>query len=207
MTYLLRLTFAAALVGVVGCGVEDDKATDNSTDTNGSLIGKPAPNFQGDFALNGRPVSLRDLRGKVVLLDFWAVWCGPCIASFPHMRDWHKTYHDQGLEIVGLTMYNYEFKRNIGFDQANGRPKAIESATRDTECDMLRQFAAHHRLNYRLLVLPRDEWQAAVRAYRVQGVPTVVLIDRRGLVQMVRFGSGQANAKALEEEMKKLLAQ
>jgi peroxiredoxin len=64
--------------------------------------GKVAP----DFTLKtpeGKDLSLTDLRGQIVLVDFWASWCKPCRASFPHMKDLYKKYHKKGFEILGIT--------------------------------------------------------------------------------------------------------
>src|SRR2546425_993526 len=82
---LVLLPFRAAPAG--------DKKDDD--DPHAALLGKPAPDFEADFALNGKPVKLADLKGKVVLLDFWAVWCVPCVSAFPHLRDWNAEYKDK----------------------------------------------------------------------------------------------------------------
>lgn len=71
-------------------------------------IGSPAPEFGGKQFHNlpatmSAPVTLASLRGRVVLIDFWATWCGPCVASIPHLIELHDKYADQGLVIVGHT--------------------------------------------------------------------------------------------------------
>jgi thiol-disulfide isomerase/thioredoxin len=71
-------------------------------------IGTPAPEFGGKQFFNlpatmSQPVTLASLRGRVVLIDFWATWCGPCVASIPHLIELHDKYADQGLVIVGHT--------------------------------------------------------------------------------------------------------
>ena len=62
-----------------------------------------APEFTGiDGWINSRPLTLAELRGKVVLVDFWTYSCVNCIRTFPHLRDWHDKYSDYGLVIVGV---------------------------------------------------------------------------------------------------------
>lgn len=216
-TYLLRVDirmarrtwwqlvlFAALslfLAGVPASAADEPKEKE---DPHAVLLDKPAPDFKGDFALNGKPTSLSDLKGKVVLLDFWAVWCGPCIRTFPHLRDWHAEYKDKGLEILGVTSY-YEV---IGFDKETGKvARAKDKLTATQEQDMIKDFAAHHKLDHRLMTLSADERAKVYEAYKVKGIPTAVLIDRKGNVRLVKVGSGEANAEALEGMIKELIAE
>jgi len=167
------------------------------------LIGKPAPPIAaGDFALNGKPTTLADLKGKVVLLDFWAVWCGPCRATFPHLKEWNKEYKSKGLEIVGITTYYQLF----GFDKTAGTlTREKEKLSKPQEQAMLKTFAAHYELPYRLMLIPQEEIKKVYQDYKVRGIPEAVLIDRQGKVRLVKVGSGEANAKALEAMIQKLL--
>lgn len=202
---LPRLSVALLLV-VPALAAADEKKDDDKKkeDPHAVLIGKPAPAFVADFAINGKPLRLAELRGKVVLLDFWAVWCGPCLRTFPHLRDWHREFKGQGLEVVGLTTY-YEF---ADFDREAGKLKRADpKLTRIQEQNMLKDFAAHHKLEHLLLTVPADEADKLFDAYRVSAIPQVVLIDRKGIVRLVKVGGGLDTAREVEARIKELLAE
>lgn len=163
------------------------------------LVGQPAPEWDIETWAHGQPLPQESLRGKVVLLDFWAVWCGPCIATFPHLKSLYGEYHDQGLEIVGVT-------RQYGYGWNEDEKRAIadkEDATLETEVAMLDKFLAHHELAHPTIVTPKES--AMYKAYGVSGIPHVVVIDRKGVIRLIRVGSGDANNKAIHAMVETLL--
>jgi peroxiredoxin len=206
MYRFLRQAFAvvAIFLLVSSDARTQEKELEKRHDPFPDLIGMRAPEITADFSLNGKVTNLADLKGKVVLVEFWAVWGGPCIATFPHLRSWNTDFKEAGLEIVGITSY-YE---TLGFEKETGTVRILGAKmTKEQEHEMLKQFTAYHKLEFRLMTLDKDEAKKAYDAYKVKGIPTMVLIDREGIVRMVKVGSGEANAKALKEMIKKLLAE
>ncbi|WP_254512320.1 TlpA family protein disulfide reductase [Anatilimnocola floriformis] len=164
------------------------------------LVGQPAAPLHIDAWVNGKPLSEEELKGKVIILDFWAVWCGPCIATFPHLREWHEKYSDKGLVIIGVTK-NY----NFAWDEASKKPmKSDEDVSPEAEAEMLVKFAESHQLKHRFAVQENNELN---EFYRVRGIPQIVVIDQQNKVQLIKVGSGEPNAKAVDEVLKKLFAE
>jgi thiol-disulfide isomerase/thioredoxin len=189
----LALTSALLLAALVFTGVTtgQDKTRRYKVQ---ELEGKEAPAFKPEFALNGEKAKLEDLKGKVVLVDFWAVWCGPCRAVFPELTKLHKEYGKKGLEVVGLTTYykKYDFK--------DGKlAKAEKELTNQEEQEMLDKFVKHFKLPYRIQTVERGDFNK----YKIEGIPSAVLIDKKGVVRMTKVGSQKD--PALEKMIAKLL--
>ena len=157
-----------------------------------AAIGEPALLIDGDW-VRGGPLSADDYRGKVVLIDFWGVWCRPCLDALPEVRDWQETYADRGLVIVGVTQYS-----GYVWDESLGRAAHVEGLTRDDERDRLARFAEDHDMDYAILAVPRDVEGGIFRAYAVDAVPRVVMIDRRGCVRPIEQGNSEETTTTIE---------
>ncbi len=167
------------------------------------LIGTRAPEINADHFVATKPVTMEDLRGKVVLLDFWAVWCGPCIATFPHLIEWQEKYSDKGLVILGATnFYNYKWDEDAG---KAVRAEEGAQVSPEEELAMLEKFRESYKLHHGFFVNSKESGYA--KAFAVSGIPQAVLLDKEGKIQLIRVGSGPANAKAVEAKIKELLAQ
>jgi len=119
---------------------------------------KPAPEFSLKDA-SGQTVRLADYRGKVVLLDFWATWCGPCQQEAPIVDRIAQRYGAQGLAVVGV---------NTSDEAGNAAP-----------------FAKRHHLSYPIAY---DEGQRVAMAYGVENLPTLIVISKTGKVVAIRRG-------------------
>jgi thiol-disulfide isomerase/thioredoxin len=170
------------------------------------MIGPAAPDFQADFAVNGKTVTLADLKGKVVLLDFWEVRSSTCVQSLPRLAEWNKAYKADGLVIVGITFYLSDVGQNLGFDRETGKVKRTGAADRKSDRALLEAFAAHHKVDHLLMALPEKDALDAFAAYVVNSLPQLVLIDREGVVRLIEVG-GQKSGTRVEDEIKKLLAE
>lgn len=134
------------------------------------------------------PTRLSELRGKVVLLDFWATWCTFCVKTMPRLNALHQRYKDRGLVILGLN----EFEGQI-----EGR-----DATRAQELEYFRQFKRKMNVTYDFGVAADA---ANSRLYGVASLPTAVLIDRRGRVRFITIGASDEEADLLKKMVLKLL--
>lgn len=162
------------------------------------LIGKEAFPLTAEAWVNGTPLTPADLEGKVVLLDFWAVWCGPCIATFPHLRQWREEYADKGLVIIGVTRY-YQY----GWNEEMHRAQREEGISQADERKAMEKFAEHYNLQHRFMITPPDS--KLQESYRVSGIPQAVLIDRAGKIRLIRVGSGESNAHDIEKMLAELI--
>lgn len=105
-------------------------------------------------AVDGREVDLASLRGKVVLIDFWATWCGPCMAEVPHVVEAYNKYHEQGFEVIG-----------ISFDTSR---RALENVTRAKNMPWPQYFDGKGWRN-----------DFGVK-FGIHAIPTMWLIDQQG---------------------------
>ena len=128
----------------------------------------PAPEFTGiEKWLNSEPLTMQQLRGKVVLVDFWTYTCINCINTLPHVTSWHQKYKDQGLVVVGVHTPEYPFERNTD---------NVKTAIK--------------RFDLRFPVA-QDNRYATWGAYNNQFWPAFYLIDKKGQVVYTHFGEGQ----------------
>ena len=139
-----------------------------------ALEGKAAPDFKLAGA-DGKHVSLADLKGSVVILDFWATWCGPCRESLPHLNDIYNDKKDAGLKAYAVNL-------------REGKEKVDK-------------FAEQSKLTIPVLF---DTDGKVAEKFNVEGIPQTVVIGKDGKVKKVVVGSGthEKVRQAVEEAMK-----
>jgi thiol-disulfide isomerase/thioredoxin len=154
------------------------------------LISKPLDIAFTD--VEGRAVDLKALRGKVVLIDFWATWCGPCIAELPNIRKVYADYHDKGFEIVGIALEN-------GKLQPSDNPE--QTATKlATARKVLNDFTAKENMPWPQY-FDGKWWKNDISTrYDIKGIPAMFLLDQEGKVVTT-----SARGEKLEAEVKRLL--
>lgn len=179
------------------------------------LIKKEAPEVEAAFNLKGKELKLSHYKGKVVLMDFWAVWCGPCIQAFPALNELQKEFGSQGFTVVGVTSYQERF----GFDPKSGKLSSVGEIVKDEdgkvtikggldamqEHAMLKDFAGYHKLSYPIIVQSKEKWRTSSKEYGIRGIPTLVLVDRLGVVRHVQVGFNPKLEEQLGERIRELV--
>ncbi|HEX8287176.1 MAG TPA: TlpA disulfide reductase family protein [Pyrinomonadaceae bacterium] len=155
------------------------------------LLGETAPALADiDKWFPGQSQTLEALRGKVVLLDFWATWCAPCIEAFPHLSEWYQDYAKDGFTILGVTRY-YGEAQGFKVDEA-------------TEIEFLQRFKQKHNISYDFVVA---KGQANQIYYDAMAIPTAVLIDRKGVIRYIESGTSSTRIEEMRAMLLKLLAE
>jgi peroxiredoxin len=120
--------------------------------------GAPAPTFQLNSSA-GKPVALADLKGQIVLLNFWASWCGPCRQEMPILEQLNRQYHSKGVTLLGV---NVEPDSNAAVNWLKATP-----------------------VTFPILF---DTDSKVSKLYEVEGMPNTVIVDRKGVVRYIHRG-------------------
>lgn len=180
----------AEIDAALSVATEKDKASLSSMRSRITLVGSPAPELK--FSKGYGNFKPSEMKGKVVMLDFFAHWCGPCIASFPDLKELVKELKPKGLELVGITRYYGYF----------GKEREI---TPEVEFAKMEGFIKEQGMTWPVMYGERDNFTN----FGCSGIPHVVLIDKKGVVRKIKVGySSDPVAKAsFKTEVESLLAE
>lgn len=168
----MMTTLALAAFALVGAPSAPQNANPGA-----ALLNKPLPTFTLN-KVGGGTITNQTIKGKVVLFDFWATWCGPCRAASPFMQELHNKYASQGLLVVGA---------NAG-----------ENTTGDAPA---RNYAREHNYTFTFTY----ESDSLFKALNTGAFPTFVLADKQGVVRKVWVGYSNAQKAQMENAIKSLL--
>lgn len=144
-------------------------------------IGMPAPEINNDTWLNSEPLRLADLRGKVVIVEFWTFGCWNCRNIEPYVKTWHEKYAAHGLVVIAIHSPEFQYEHDLN---------RVQGYIRD------------HELPY---AVPIDNEFKTWRQYQNRYWPTLYLIDKRGMIQYIKIGEGAY--ERTEQEIQRLLAE
>lgn len=141
-----------------------------------SFGAEPAPDFTLPTFPDDAGISLQELKGRVVYLDFWATWCPPCRKSFPWMDEMHARYKDEGLTIIAVSV--------------------------DKKRELIEEFIEQRQPAF---TVAHDPSGKVAKAYRLRGMPSSYLIDRNGLLVKTHLGFRDKDKATLEAAIQALL--
>ena len=159
-------------------GNNSSSGTNNSNNTNNVESNRQvAPDFSWQDA-NGKIVHLSDLKGKVVLIDFWATWCGPCRMTIPHVEAIYNKFKDKGVVVIGVNLDNQASRQKV------------------------EQFIKEKGITYLVISDPNG---AVASQYGATSIPRFFFIDKHGRIAKMAVGYNPNMEETFSEEIESLL--
>ena len=172
-----RSLFKIPLVGLVILALGGFLAVNHGEGSTGI----PAPDISNATWLNSQPLQLADLKGKVVLVEFWTFGCYNCHNVEPYIKEWHQKYAEQGLVVIAVHSPEFSYEESVS---------------------NVKNYVKDHDIEY---AVPIDNDFVTWKKYRNRYWPTVYLIDKKGTIQYVKIGEGGYHET--ERRIRQLLAQ
>ena len=155
------------------------------------MLNKPAPEINAEHWINSEALTLSDLKGKAVIIDFWATWCIPCLKVIPSLIKSYNKHKDKGLVVIGFTRTYGSYSDDI---QSKGKVSA------DEERRLIKEFIERHKITYPIAIADRG---TIFDAYNISFIPTMILIDKNGNIHDIELGAG--DERKLEAKINDLL--
>jgi len=131
-----------------------------------AAVGMKAPDFASSVWINSEPQSVADLRGKVVLVEFWTFGCYNCRNVEPYVKEWHEKYAGQGLVVIGVHSPEFKYEHKV---------------------ENVKRYVEEHHITY---AVPIDNDFSNWNRYGNRYWPALYLIDKQGVIRYVRVGEG-----------------
>ena len=177
-------------------GIAELSGTGNETSLQSTLqlwdlIGKPAPALMAETWLNSKEFKLSDQQGKVLVIDFWAPWCGPCRTVIPALVEIYKQNVDNGLVVLGYTRL---------YGRYSDEMQRLPEVEPKDEIRLTSEFLKRFDMTYPVAIANGKE---GFETYHIRGIPTLIMIDRQGWVADFKIGSG--NEQYVKDKIQELL--
>jgi len=155
------------------------------------LLGKNPPEIQAEKWIHSKPLTLSSLKGKVVIIDFWATWCSPCRMVIPTLVELYSKYKDKGLVVIGFTRLYGAYSDDLG---NKGK------VTKEKELELTLGFLNRHKIIYPIAIANEN---TVFNKYNITGIPTMIFINKQGKIDYIKVGAGAPDF--IRNKVKKLL--